>query len=141
MSLIEAIKYNSINLKNIKLLSIGTSNSDKGCFSFKTKNGLIDWNFDLIKIPLEMTSLIHSCLTSFIFESIGDDVEHYLRIEPSTAINNIALDDVSKKTIDNLKSDAIIIANKYSNKQFIKDLFYSKKEKIITNKGLEVANG
>lgn len=40
-ALIEAIKYNSINFKNIKLLSIGTSNSDKRCFSFKTKNGLI----------------------------------------------------------------------------------------------------
>ncbi len=131
-ALIEAIKYSNVSLENIKLLSIGTSNSDKGCFLFKTKSGLIDWNVDLIKTPLEMTSLIHSCLTSFIFESIGDDVEHYLRIEPSTAINNLELDDVSQKAIDYLKNDAITIANQYSNMKFIKSIFCMKKEEIIT---------
>lgn len=138
-AIIEAMAYNKQTIENMKVVSIGTSNSESLQKNFKVNKGLKDWKENLILNTLELTSKNQEHIASFIF---NQNKSNYLRITPSAQLNIIGLDDISQSEL--LMNEAYKTYNKAKNDKLIIDLFENKKEKVITNKDIEkdkITNG
>lgn len=137
-AIIEAMAYNNQKIKNIKVVSIGTSNCESLQKNFKINKGLKDWKENLILNTLELTSKSQEHIASFIF---NQNKSNYLRISPSAQLNMINLDNINESKL--LINEAINTYNKVKNEKLIIDLFENKKEKVIIKEDIEmeVTNG
>lgn len=125
-AIIEAIAYNNQKVENIKIISIGTSNSESLKKSFKLNKGILDWHINLLLNSLELTSKSQEYIAAFIF---NQNKSNYLRITPAAKLNMINLDNIHDSKL--LINEAKNTYNDIKNNKLIIDLFQNKREKSL----------